>query len=98
MKRNHVMYFVSVGMMVVFTISACGLPSLPGPSTASLPPPRPSTSTTAPERSPVAIQHLVQPGAGVTAIANAHDNEESRTVAEKTIRGGDDFGINRFER
>ncbi|MBL8080569.1 MAG: hypothetical protein JNM55_21540 [Anaerolineales bacterium] len=98
MKRNRVMFFVSVGMLVVFTATACGLPALPGSSTATLPPP-PATSTTAPEPSPVAIQHLVQPSSGVTAIANAHDNEESETGAtEKSVRGGDEFRINRFER
>lgn len=98
MKRTRVMFFVSVGMLVVFTVTACGLPSLPGASTATLPPP-PPTSTTAPEPSPVAIQHLVQPSSGVTAIANAHDNEESETGAtERSVRGGDEFRINRFER
>lgn len=98
MKRNRVMFFVSVGMLVVFTATACGLPSLPGSSTATLPPP-PATSTTAPEPSPVAIQHVLVPSAGVTAIANAHDNEESETGAtDKSVRGGDEFRINRFER
>jgi hypothetical protein len=41
---------------------------------------------------------VIQPGSGATALANAHDNDESTTFAEKTIRGGDEFRINRFER
>jgi hypothetical protein len=95
MKRTRVLFFVSMGMMVVFVATACGLPGLPGASTATLPPP---TSTTAPQPSPVVIQHLVQPSSGVTAIANAHDNEESATFTDKSVRGGDEFRINRFER
>lgn len=100
MNKTRVMFFVSLGMMVVFTATACGLPALPGASTATQPPTAalPATSTTAPEPSPVAIQHVLQPGAGVTAIANAHDNDESTTFADKSVRGGDEFRINRFER
>jgi hypothetical protein len=46
----------------------------------------------------VLIQHLVQPSAGVTAVANAHDNEQSLTFEERTVRGGDEFRLNRYER
>jgi len=97
MYRNRLAFFVSLGMIVASTVTSCGLP-IPGlatePPTATLSP----TSTVAPQPSPVLIEHLVQPSAGVTAIANAHDNEQSETYAEKTVRGGDDFRINRFER
>jgi hypothetical protein len=98
------MFFVSLTMLVVFAATACGLPALPGSAPATQPatqPPAavpPTTAAEQPSPAPAAIQHVIQPGSGVTAIANAHDNDESTTFAEKTIRGGDEFRINRFER
>lgn len=98
MNRVRAIFLVSLGMMVVFTANACGLPFL-SDNTPATQPPAVIPPTTAPEPSPVAIQHLVQPSAGSIAIANAHDNEQSATGAEeRTVRGGDDFRINRFER
>ncbi len=90
MYRTRVKLFISLGIIVIFT-ATCGFPS--AQATDTPPPP-----TFPPEPSPVVIQHLTHPEAGVEAIANAHDNEESETFTEKSARNGDEFRINRFER
>lgn len=99
MKRNRFNLFPLV-MIVVFTVTACGLPGLPGaaPTDTLVPPTLSPTSTVPPEPSPVLVEHLTKPTAGSQAVANAHDNEESETFEERSVRGGDDFRINRFER
>jgi hypothetical protein len=97
-RSRSSMLAVSLAGVIALTATSCGLPSIPGVSPTDPPPTVIPTFTIVPEPSPVVIQHLVQPSAGSEAIANAHDNEESETYEEKTIRAGDDFRINRFER
>jgi hypothetical protein len=96
MRRSRFNSF-ALGLLAVFALTACGLPGLPGGSTPTSVPPT-LAPTIPPEPSPVLIQHLVQPSAGSQAVANAHDNEQSTTFEERSVRGGDDFRINRFER
>lgn len=103
MSKSHMMSFVSLIVIMSFLITSCGLPIPGGGGSATEPPTQapqeaPATSTTASEPGPAAIQHVMQPGSGSTQIANAHDNEESKSFSEKSVRAGDDFRINRFER
>ena len=94
-------FFFSIGLIVMLTATGCGLtaPSSGGDSpgagdaAATLPPPPP----TSPPAS-TAIPHLATPGSGGDALANAHDNEESETFDTRTVSGGDDHRINRYER
>ncbi len=98
MIKSQLRFFVSIGIIVILTASGCSL--LPGKAT---PPPLPPTADapagdvpSAPN--PALIQHLTKPTSGNKAVANAHDNDESATFAEKSVRSGDEFRINRFER
>jgi hypothetical protein len=38
------------------------------------------------------------PGSSSDAVANAHDNDESKSFEERNVLVGDEFRINRFER
>jgi hypothetical protein len=95
MHKDRVNLLVFMVIIGVLTATACGLPAA---ATPTAPPTLFPTDAIAAEPSPVLIEHLTQPSAGGTAVANAHDNEETLTFEEKSVRGGDEFRINRFER
>ncbi len=85
---------VSVVMLAAMAmgLQACGLPFLAGngPTQAPIAPTQPPAQP--------AIVHSLVPNAGNVQVSNAHDNEESTTFDEKSVRGGDEFINNHFER
>jgi hypothetical protein len=96
MHSISVRFLLSLGMIVVLTATGCGLTAAGGPDVPATLPPALAQPTSPPTST--AVPHLATPGSGVDAVANAHDNEESETAAEKNVRSGDEFRINRFER
>jgi len=82
--------FAIVSVLTI-VLQACALPSFSAPA---------ATEPPAPEQPPAqpAIVHSVIPSAGSSQVSNAHDNEESTTFEEKSVRAGDEFENNRFER
>jgi hypothetical protein len=78
---------------IAMLLQACGLPAIGASPTATQPP----LALTQPPAQP-AVVHSVIPSTGTDQVSSAHDNEESTTFADKSVRGGDEFRINRFER
>lgn len=96
MKSKSVLFFTRF-MVVALLLQGCGLPSLGSNSTPTVAATEPPLALTQPPAQPVIVHSLI-PNTGTEQVSNAHDNEESATFDEKTVRGGDDFRINRFER
>ena len=97
MKSKSVL-FITKFMIFALLLQACGLPSFgSNPEPTVVIATEPPLVATQPPAQP-AIVHSVIPNAGSTQVSNAHDNEESTTFEEKSVRGGDDFRNNRFER
>ena len=56
------------------------------------------SETLAPTSTPAPVVHVVSPISGTFHESTAHDNEESTTYESKSVRFGDVFDVNRFER
>ena len=93
MKKISKLVFI----LMVFSLSmqACNLPS----NNNSQEP------TIAPTQAPIATavetpqeEKLVKPSSGIDTVARGHDNEESTSFAQKSIKDGELYDKNRFER
>lgn len=101
MHNARVRFLFSMAMITILA-TGCGLP-VPGggggdapaqePPAATLPPAEPTSPPTS-----TAIPHLMTPGSSSDAVANAHDNDESKNFDQRNVLVGDEFRLNRFER
>ena len=87
--RNKV--FLIFLLVLALVLQACGAEPTQAPVTQA--PEIPTQPPAQPE-----IVHSVFPSGGGSPVSNAHDNEESETYQDKSVRAGDDFRTNRFER
>lgn len=107
MKCKNRKFFHGALALILASI-ACNMPSGAPVDTAgqiqtasSVPVTEPSTISTeipAATSTPAPVVHVVSPVSGAFHESTAHDNEESATYESKSVRFGDVFEVNRFER
>ncbi len=103
MKHKKTRFFHGLLVLILASV-ACNMPS--GAPTqapvqvqeAASAAPVVSTDTPLPTSTPAPVVHLVSPVSGSYHESTAHDNEESATYESKSVRFGDVFDANRFER